>query len=440
MKMKESETVELKKSVAEHKDALKSISAIRNKHQKGELYFGLTNENSPYKNSFTEKTLRDISQTISNKIEPRIYPLISIVPFNSINVIKVVFEGHQVPYSSEGRYFIRVAAEDKQMSAAELKRMIIKNKDQRWDSNVHDSVSLKDINTHKVRAFCKTAEIKFTTLKDVLESLNLLVNNHIFNAAVILFGKKPEKYFSNAVLSCAVFAANNTANILDQKLFKGDLFYLLHEAENYILRNIHIGMTVEGLLRKDLPEINKEAFREALINAFIHRDYYDPDFVSIGIFYNRVEIKNPGTPFGGLTIDNITSRNISKRRNEVIADIFNRAHLGERKGRGISLILSKEPQTKFELIADLFITTFKRKSNLISQASGGINEGLNEGLKSLLGYVNDNPGSNAIKIAGKFGKSLKTVERWIKILRNQNQIEFRGSKKTGGYFIKRGKN
>lgn len=67
----------------------------------------------------------------------------------------------------------------------------------------------------------------------------------------------------------------------------------------------------------------------------------------------------------------------------------------------------------------------KRKSNLIPQASGG----LNEGLKFLLGYVNDNPGSNAIKIAGKFGKSLKTVERWIKILRNQNQIEFRGSKK-----------
>lgn len=79
---------------------------------------------------------------------------------------------------------------------------------------------------------------------------------------------------------------------------------------------------------------------------------------------------------------------------------------------------------------------FKRKTNLIPLTSGGINEGLNEGLKSLLGYVTDNPGSNAIMIAGKFGKSLKTVERWIKILRNKNQIEFRGSRKTGGYFIR----
>lgn len=75
---------------------------------------------------------------------------------------------------------------------------------------------------------------------------------------------------------------------------------------------------------------------------------------------------------------------------------------------------------------------FKRKTNLIPLTSGGINEGL----KSLLGYVTDNPGSNAIMIAGKFGKSLKTVERWIKILRNKNQIEFRGSRKTGGYFIR----
>jgi ATP-dependent DNA helicase RecG len=69
--MKESETIEFKKSVAELNDALKSISAILNKHQKDELYFGLKNDDSAVNNSFSEKTLRDISQSISNKFEPR---------------------------------------------------------------------------------------------------------------------------------------------------------------------------------------------------------------------------------------------------------------------------------------------------------------------------------------------------------------------------------
>ena len=107
--------------------------------------------------------------------------------------------------------------------------------------------------------------------------------------------------------------------------------------------------------------------REAVINAFLHRDYYDPDFVSISVFKDRVEIKNPGNLFGGLTISDITFRNISKRRNEVIADLFNRAHLGERKGRGIALILEKEPATKFEQLAGIFITTFKRKKDVSTQ-------------------------------------------------------------------------
>ncbi|WP_410509307.1 hypothetical protein RSJ42_03415 [Methanosarcina hadiensis] len=53
-----------------------------------------------------------------------------------------------------------------------------------------------------------------------------------------------------------------------QEGYTGDLFYLIGEAEKYILKNIHIGMRLEGLKRIDVPEISKEAIREAIINAF----------------------------------------------------------------------------------------------------------------------------------------------------------------------------
>lgn len=163
-----------------------------------------------------------------------------------------------------------------------------------------------------------------------------------------------------------------------------------------------------------------------------HRDYYDPDFVSISIFKNRVEIKNPGSLFGGLTIADITSRNISIRRNEVIADIFNRAHLGERKGRGIALILEKEPDTKFEQLAGVFITTFRRKTDLYPQPS----EGISEGLKLLLKYISENPGFNAITFSEKLQIPLSTIERRLKILKSKDYIVFKGSRKTGGYYLK----
>ena len=84
--------------------------------------------------------------------------------------------------------------------------------------------------------------------------------------------------------------------------------------------------------------------------------------------------------------------------------IFNRAHLGERKGRGIAFILEKEPETIFEQIAGIFITTFKRKVDLYPQISGG----LNEGIKSLLSYISENPGLNAIKLSERIKIPLST--------------------------------
>ena len=435
--MKESETIEFKKSVAELNEALRSISAILNKHQKGELYFGLKNDGSPVKNSISEKTLRDISQIISSKIEPRIYPTINTTDIKGIEVIKVVFEGHQIPYSAEGRYFIRVADEDKQLSAAELKKLFFSGKNYKWDSNINQSASLKDIDIKKVKDFCRKADIVYTNLEDVLESLELFSNKKLTNAAVILFAKNPAKFFFNAKLMCAVFATNDTATILDQKDFTGDLFTLIREAELYILKNIHIGMEVEGLYRKDIPEINQEALREAIINAFIHRDYHELDFVSVGIFKDRVEIKNPGGLIGGLQIKDIIKRHISKRRNELIADLLGRAHFVERKGRGIALILDKEPTAKFEEIAELFITTFQRKTSFVDQGLvERLVDRLVENQRKIVLLIASNPKISKQEMQKLIGISSTAIDKNIDKLKKIGIIQRVGPAKGGMWKIK----
>jgi ATP-dependent DNA helicase RecG len=65
----------------------------------------------------------------------------------------------------------------------------------------------------------------------------------------------------------------------------------------------------------------------------------------------------------------------------------------------------------------------------------GLNEGINEGIKSLLVYIEENPGKRITSIAAGIGKPAKTIERWIKKLRKDGKIEFRRSKKTGGYYV-----
>lgn len=433
---KETETIEFKKSVAEIKEALQSISAILNKHNKGILYFGIKPNGKPQKNDISEKTLRDISQKISEKIEPKIYPHILIENVDNIDVIKVEFDGHQTPYAAEGKYYIRVADEDKLMSQYQLKQFILNNKDLRWDSLPNTKYSFNEIDSNKLKEFCNLADISYTNKNDILENNNLINNNQLLNSALILFGKTPQKYFSNTKLMCSLLASTTTSEILDQKEFNGDIFTLIKEAEKYILQNIHIGMELNGLFRNDIPEINKEAIRESVINAFLHRDYFDPDFVSIFVFRDRVEIRSPGNLFGGLTIDDIVNRNISRRRNEILADILSRAHLVERKGRGIALIMEKEPDANFAQVGGLFITTLIRASYSIPlELVEKLVNGLVENQKNIVRWMHKSSKISIKELSEKLGISTTAVDKNIQKLKDLGIIKRIGPAKDGYWKI-----
>ncbi len=81
--------------------------------------------------------------------------------------------------------------------------------------------------------------------------------------------------------------------------------------------------------------------------------------------------------------------------------------------------------------------TAVRISAGVEEKSEGLNEGLNEGLKSLLLGIKNNPGIKAKDLGPVLEqRSIKTIERQIKILIDKNLIERRGSRKTGGYYVK----
>ena len=73
----ESETVELKTSLAELKQGLTSLVAMLNKHGQADLWFGVSPSGQPVGLMVTDKTLRDVSQALAAHIEPRLYPEIT---------------------------------------------------------------------------------------------------------------------------------------------------------------------------------------------------------------------------------------------------------------------------------------------------------------------------------------------------------------------------
>ncbi len=430
--MKEFETLELKKSTGELKEGIISIAAILNKHQKGELYFGVDRDGTIIGQTVTENTIREISKTISDNLEPKIFPKINEIILEGKSCVHVEFSGEDVPYYAYGRAYVRVGDEDRKISPQELEHFIVrKNKDKlRWDVEICVKAKLKDIDEGKVKVFVEAAGLKFASVKSSLEKLGLMKEGKLLNTAVLLFGSHPENFFPNAKLRCAVFG-ETTATTIDMQDFVGDVFTLIEKAERYILENIHIGMRLEGLRRVDVPEIDRAAFREAIINAFCHRDYHEYDSVNIAVFKDRLEIRSPGGLYGGLTIPRIKKEMVSKRRNELIAAMLHRVHFVERWGRGISLILFKEPTADFKVVADIFITTFKRKG-----VEKGVDRGvekLSENEQKLLKLIQENSSISKAEMVLKGGLTKKTVEYNIESLKKRSILKRVGGAK-GGYW------
>ncbi|NQY31903.1 MAG: ATP-binding protein, partial [Coraliomargarita sp.] len=101
--MNENETIEFKKSLSELKEGLISMASILNKHGNGELWFGIKNDGSAVGLQISEKTLRDLSQSITNHIEPKLYPEITKEEVDGKSCLKVAFSGTERPYYAYGR-------------------------------------------------------------------------------------------------------------------------------------------------------------------------------------------------------------------------------------------------------------------------------------------------------------------------------------------------
>ena len=128
---------------------------------------------------------------------------------------------------------------------------------------------------------------------------------------------------------------------IDDKEYSGSIITLLENAEMFIKNNSQISWEIKEMKRIEKSDYPLRAIREAIVNAIVHRDYQIAGSeIHIDMFDNRLEITSPGGMLDGSFIQNLDITKISSmRRNRVISDIFNRLHLMERRGSGLTRII-----------------------------------------------------------------------------------------------------
>ena len=365
----ENEILEYKKSTSELKEGIISIVAILNKHNGGELYFGIKNDGTPVGQDISDKTLRDISQAIHNHIEPSIYPNINNVVIGNKKCIRVVFEGGNVPYYAYGRAYLRVADEDRVMSPKELESYILKKSANTtiWDSEASDK-TVDSVDEKTLKAYIDKANAAgrinyaYSDKYDILKRLDLLNGNNITNTAKVMFCKDV-----NLEIQMAIFATEERLTFIDIDSEKGTIIELVDIAERYIKKNTRWRVEFDGSRERiEIPEIPMEAIREALINSYCHKDYRSSQNNEVAIYKDRIEIYNPGTFPDGLTPqDFIEKPERSVHRNPLLAQTLYYSEDIERFGTGLRRIMTAcqdaDVKVEFQMLKLGFAVVFYRK-------------------------------------------------------------------------------
>ena len=333
--------VEFKESVPQKvRELAEEICAFANSSG-GYLLIGVNDKNQIVGEEIDNKkrsAIQDAVGNISPRIQVKIYPI--DVEGKSVWIVDVP-SGQRKPYLLSGSVYVREGANTQKQTDAEEVRASF----QQANSIFFDEVPCRkfnpenDMDTEFIRDFKSMADFQRDIPNGHLFSnLKLYTDDGYFkNGAVLFFGKQPEDFLDNAFVRCVAFDGVNKRYIADDKKMYGNLYRQYVQALRWLKQNLRVRYKIEGQgggPRKELWEIPEDVLKEALINAIVHRDYYDKGArTMVEVFNDRVVFTNPGGLISSIPPEKFGT--MSHTRNPLIFGLFERIRLVEYVGSGI---------------------------------------------------------------------------------------------------------
>ena len=207
---------------------------------------------------------------------------------------------------------------------------------------------MTDIDEDKVRWFVKRARAlrnadfdESMPVRDILVHLKLMAsqNDVLTNAAILLFGKDPQRFHISSEIKCAQwYGAERKKPILSYQIYKGNLFDMADKAIAFVLSHLNrrVGTRENGAEAPREYDIPASVVSEAIINAIAHRDYASAASVQVELFSNRLVIRNPGAINPALDIEDLFKEHSSCPNNSLIADQLYQTKYIEKFGTGFT--------------------------------------------------------------------------------------------------------
>ena len=423
----ETEVIEFKKSSSELKEGIISLSSMLNKHGEATLYFGIKNDGTVMGQEIGDNTLRNISQGIANHIKPQIIPTISVILMDHKNIIKVEARGNEVPYSAYGKYYVRSADEDRELSPNQLKSYIsnssYKDRITEIRSNRND-LTFKQLKLYYVERGLNISEDSFE------KNLGLLTEDGSYNLMAELLADK-----NDISIKTVTFKGRDKNTVIrrNEYGFKS-LVTAMDQVLNYVESLNDTKVELGAHQREEEKLFDLPSFKEAWQNACLHTKWEQLNPPTVYIYSDRLEIVSTGGLPAGLSKEEFF-RGISRPVNNKLQKIFGQLGFVEQTGHGVPLIISNYGKQAFEISDNFIVVTIPFNHAFSEKTRIPKIEELNRSQKKIVELIGDDPHSTLNDLSRNSSFSVAYVRKILDVLRSKKIVERIGSNKTGYWQI-----
>lgn len=331
---RETEAVEFKESIAQLDKGILSLTAMLNRSNNGTVYFGVDDDGEVIGMNVTDSTLEKIRNAVRNNVQPRILVDVQIMESDDgKRYIAMSSKGYDIPYSYDGRYFIRHGSSNESASPDLVAKMVL--------SRGYDS--MREMDSYD-------QSLTFSTLSDMMtsrglhprpdpnfyNSIGLLTKGHRFNLNAWILSDE-----NNVVMQIVEFEGTDRSVFSKRTDFGSQCMFMSMKTifDSMQSRNeTKVDIVSGDRIDTDLFDLN--CFREAWYNACLHNSWCTGIPPIVAVFDDRIEVQSSGSmPYGIPMSDLYNGR--SAPVNDALFRLAMMMGFVENTGHGIPTIIER---------------------------------------------------------------------------------------------------
>ncbi len=252
-----------------------------------------------------------------------------------------------VPVSSRvhnhnnGRVYLRVLDRNQPLSADETLRVAFAKGQASYETQPVRGATLENVDQCLVEEYARLRGLD-QPVERILRGLNLLIEDTLTVAGVLLFAREPGRWLPRAGVDFLKFEGTaielgEAFNLVKREELTTPLPRLIRLTWDLAGTFVRTRRRLRGLEMTEQPEYPDFAWREVIVNAIAHRDYsITGTAIQVRMFDDRLEVESPGGLPGIVTVKNIRHRHFS--RNPQIVGVLKAWRYIEELGFGVDRV------------------------------------------------------------------------------------------------------